>query len=154
MNAPSAADRIRRLRAIARLFDEAIPLPGGFRIGLDPLIGLIPGFGDAISAAFALFIIVEGRRLGATPSVMLRMLGNTVIDAAVGSIPVAGDVFDAFYKANRRNIDLLEQFHVDPVSAHRASKQRVTAVSILLALVVLAILALPIVLIVVVVRMF
>ena len=154
MSATPVADRIRRLRAIARLFDDAIPLPGGFRIGLDPLIGLIPGLGDAISAAFALFIIVEGRRLGATTSVLLRMIGNAVIDAAIGSIPVAGDVFDAFYKANRRNIDLLEQFHIDPVNAHRASKQRVTAVSILLALVVLAIVALPIVLIVAIVRMF
>lgn len=154
MNATPTTERIRRLRSIARLLDESIPLPGGYRIGLDPIIGLIPGLGDAIGALFALFVIVEARRLGASMSVLARMIGNVLLDAAVGSIPIVGDLFDAAYKANKRNIDLLEHFHADPSAAHRSSQNRVIAIAILLSIVLLAIVALPIVVVIAIVKLF
>jgi hypothetical protein len=87
MNTTRNADRLRRLRSIARFLDDSIPLPGGFRIGLDPIVGLVPGLGDALTAIFAFYIVIEARGLGAPATVLVRMIGNIVIDTAVGSIP-------------------------------------------------------------------
>lgn len=153
MTANQQSERVRRLRGIATLLDESIPLPGGYRIGIDPIIGLAPGLGDAISAAFALFIILEARGAGASISVILRMLGNVLIDAVAGSVPIIGDLFDAAYKANKRNIDLLDDFLANPSSVQRASDNRVLAVSLFALLALLAIVALPIIAIVAIVRM-
>jgi hypothetical protein len=154
MNATPTTERIRRLRSIARLLDESIPLPGGYRIGLDPIIGLIPGFGDALGALFALFVVAEARRVGASKSVLTRMLGNVFVDAIVGSIPLVGDLFDAAYKANMRNVDLLERFHADPNAVHRSSRRRVVAVSMLLLMMLLTVFALPIVIVIAIVNLF
>src|SRR5215831_8882023 len=121
MNA-TPANRIQRLRTLAWLLDSAIVLPGGFRIGLDPLIGLIPGLGDAIGVAFSAYIVIEAANLGAPLSVVLRMIGNVLLDGLVGSIPIAGDLFDFAFKANLRNIALLEHYHFDPSGAHRSSR--------------------------------
>ena len=106
---PDAAAKLARLRRIARLMDSAIGLPGTrFRLGLDGLFGLAPVAGDAASAAVALYIIWEARRLGAPPSLVARMLGNLALDAFGGSVPLLGDLFDVGFKANIRNVDLLE----------------------------------------------
>src|SRR5690242_16812485 len=110
MNPSASRERIRRLRSLARLLDDAIPLPGGFRIGLDPIIGLIPGLGDAAGAIIAMFIVVEAASIGVPRSVVLRMGGNVLIDGLIGSIPILGDLFDFAFKANTRNIDLLERY--------------------------------------------
>jgi len=105
-----AGDRLARLQAVARLYDAGIRIPGtGITIGLDPIIGLVPGLGDLIGAGVALWILVEAAQLGAPRIVLFRMLVNIVIDTLGGAIPVAGDVFDAFWKANLRNVRLLER---------------------------------------------
>jgi hypothetical protein len=106
---PGATAKLKRLRALAWLLDNSIPLPGGFRIGLDPILGLIPGLGDALGAVLALYIIYEARQLGASRTLLLRMLGNMAIDAVLGSVPIIGDLFDAGFKANMRNLALLEK---------------------------------------------
>lgn len=106
---PDATAKLARLRRIARLMDSAVGLPGTrFRLGLDGLFGLAPVAGDAASAAVALYIIWEARRLGASPSLVARMLGNVALDAFGGSVPLLGDLFDMGFKANIRNVDLLE----------------------------------------------
>src|SRR5690606_17510045 len=92
------AERIKRLRALAWLMDNSIPLPGGFRIGIDALIGLFPGIGDAIGAVISTYIINEARDMGAPRSVLLRMMSNVAIDTVIGAIPFAGDLFDAGFK--------------------------------------------------------
>src|SRR5688500_15915374 len=92
---PSVPERLRRLQALAWLLDNSIPLPGGFRIGVDALLGLIPGIGDAMGALISAYIVNEARSMGASRSVLLRMMGNVLIETAIGSIPFAGDVFDA-----------------------------------------------------------
>lgn len=105
------AARLRRMQRLARLLDTAVRLPGTqFRVGADGLIGLIPGIGDLAGGAFAAYIIVEAARLGLPRSVLLRMLANLGLDMAVGSVPLLGDVFDMAFKANRRNIDLVERY--------------------------------------------
>ncbi len=88
--------------------DSRWRIPGtDMRIGLDPVLGLFPGVGDLVSACVSLYILAEARRLGASREILLRMLGNILLDMAIGMFPVLGDVFDAGFKANVRNLKLL-----------------------------------------------
>lgn len=102
--------RLARLRRLAWLYDAGIRIPGTrITIGLDPLIGLIPGLGDLIGAGVAIWVVAEAARLGASGFVLFRMGLNIAIDTLGGAIPVAGDVFDALWKANLKNVRLLER---------------------------------------------
>ena len=106
---------IRRLRFLARLLDDAVTIPGtNYAIGLDPVIGLAPGVGDAVSLAISGYIIFEGWRLGASRATLTRMVANVAIDALIGLVPVAGDVADVAFKANQRNLRLLGITPVKP----------------------------------------
>ncbi len=102
-----------------------------FRFGLDPVIGLVPGLGDAVGAAFSALILLAGVRLGAPPVVLLRMVGNIALDALVGAVPVLGDAFDFGFKANRRNLALLERWERAPAAVHRASRLLLAAIFLL-----------------------
>lgn len=108
---PNRDERIRRLarvQAVARLMDTAIRIPGtGLRFGADSVLGLVPGVGDAGAALVGLFIINEARRLGIPKSKLARMLGNLGADTIAGSVPVLGDLFDVYFKSNRRNLQIL-----------------------------------------------
>ncbi len=146
--------RLRRLRSLAWLLDNSIPLPGGFRIGLDAVVGLIPGIGDAMGALVSAFILNEARLLGAPRSVLLRMSGNVLLDTLIGAIPVAGDLFDAGFKANMRNLALLERYQLDPVGSVRSSRWFVLGFMLFLVLLVAAMVALPILIIVAIIRAF
>jgi hypothetical protein len=109
---PEAARRLARLRRIAWLMDRSIPV-GRFRIGLDPIIGLVPGIGDWLGAAISTWVIYEAIRLGVPIPVLARMGLNVVVEAVVGAVPVLGDLFDATWQANMRNLRLVER-HYDP----------------------------------------
>lgn len=101
---------LRRARHVATLLDDAVTIPGtGVRIGLDGLVGLLPLSGDAVTAVFSLYIVVEAVRSGVPRAVVARMAFNVVVDLVVGSIPIVGDAFDVFWKANRRNVRLFER---------------------------------------------
>jgi hypothetical protein len=105
----SRADSLARITALATLMDNAFVIPGiNRRIGLDAIIGLVPGFGDAISAAISGYIIWEARQLGLPRWKIVRMIGNVALDTAVGAIPFAGDVFDAAFKSNMRNLRIIQ----------------------------------------------
>ncbi|MGK9055452.1 DUF4112 domain-containing protein [Xaviernesmea oryzae] len=108
--------RLRRLGTIARLMDTAIRIPGtGIRFGADSVFGLIPVVGDAGGALVGLYIVNEARRLGLPPAKLVQMLGNIAADTVLGSVPVAGDVFDLFFKSHRRNLQLiLDHFGIHP----------------------------------------
>lgn len=148
------ADRVRRLRGIAWLLDNSIALPGGYRIGIDAVIGLVPGIGDAIGALLSAYILNEARSLGVPRSVLMRMAGNVIVETIIGSIPLAGDLFDAAFKANMRNIALLERYHVDPAGAKRNGRWFVAGFSILLVILVAAMVAIPVLLIAGLVKLF
>ena len=108
---PGQAQRLFALRKFAQLLDSALVLPGTkYRIGLDPVLGLIPGVGDLISPVFAIAILWQARDLGIPRIVQLRMLVNVGIDALLGAVPVIGDLFDFVWKANDKNMALLEQY--------------------------------------------
>ena len=106
---PASVDRaaVTRMRFVARVLDDSVRIPGTeFRIGLDPVLGLLPVAGDAVSGALSLYIVVESARLGVSPKTLFGMLANVGVDVAGGSIPVVGDLFDAAWKANTRNLRL------------------------------------------------
>lgn len=131
-------DPLAAARALARLLDSAFTVPGtSFTIGLDPLIGLIPAGGDLIGALLSGYIVLTGLRLGAPGSVVARMLANIAIDTAVGSIPILGDLFDAGWRSNDRNVRLLEAFVAEPARVRRRSRIA-TALGIVALLVVAA----------------
>ena len=109
IDVPESVDEaaVRRMQVVAYALDDSIEIPGtDVRVGLDPLLGLLPGAGDAVSAVFSGYIILESARLGVPYSTLVRMVANVTLDFAVGSVPVIGDVFDAVWKANRRNLEL------------------------------------------------
>ncbi|MET0445174.1 MAG: DUF4112 domain-containing protein [Pseudorhodoplanes sp.] len=112
---PEQLRRLRRARGIARLMDTAVRIPGtGIRFGADSVMGLIPGVGDAAGAIIGLVIVNEARRLGLPPEKLVRMLVNIGFDAVAGSIPIAGDLFDIYFKSHRRNVTLMmDHFGID-----------------------------------------
>jgi hypothetical protein len=151
---PQARERLQRLRSLAWLLDNSIPLPGGFRIGLDAVIGLIPVVGDVTGAVVAGFILNEARQLGASRSVLLRMSANVLIEAIVGTIPLLGDLFDAGFKANLRNIRLLEQYQLNPRRSRRSSRWFLVGLLTLLMCVVAMLAAIPVLLIAGLINLF
>ncbi|MDB5557771.1 MAG: hypothetical protein JWQ36_705 [Enterovirga sp.] len=105
---PSRTDTLARLDALATLMDSAIAIPGTrLRLGLDSLIGLVPGIGDIASAVISSYIVWEARQLGLPRWKIARMIGNVALDTTVGAIPLVGDVLDVFFKSNRRNLKIL-----------------------------------------------
>jgi uncharacterized protein DUF4112 len=127
---------VRRLDSLAYLLDDSIPIPGtGRRFGLDAVIGLIPGVGDAAGSLLSAYIVVEAARLGAPFPVLLRMVLNVGVEALVGAVPFAGDLFDAWWKANDRNVRLLRRSVTAPDAARRSSAAVLLVVVLLLLLV-------------------
>ncbi|WP_373652073.1 MULTISPECIES: DUF4112 domain-containing protein [unclassified Schlesneria] len=102
--------RIQQLQAIAELLDGQFKLPGtNIQFGLDALIGLVPGIGDFVSGGISIWLVREAQRLGAPKWLIARMMWNVVVDVSVGAVPLVGDVFDAAWKANRKNMALLNR---------------------------------------------
>lgn len=117
MNTAQRLATLNRIRKLSRLMDTAIGIPGTrFRIGIDPILGLIPGAGDLVSTAFSAYIIYLAARFNIPREFLAKMIFNVGLEAVVGTIPLVGDLFDAYYKSNIRNLAILEQHlqAVDP----------------------------------------
>lgn len=108
-------------RDLAWWLDQSIPLPGGYRIGFDGIIGLIPGVGDALSGGLSSWIIYQSYRRGVPKLIILRMMLNVLVDVMLGAIPVFGDLFDFMFKANLRNMRLLADYQHSPQRTYRRS---------------------------------
>ena len=110
MNKIQQLNKLRRIRKIAKLLDTAIGIPGTkFRIGLDPILGLLPGGGDLIGAGISAYMIYLAASFGLEKPKITQMVKNIALETFVGFIPIAGDIFDFYFKANIRNLDILEQ---------------------------------------------
>jgi hypothetical protein len=117
--------RARRVRAVARLLDNAIAIPGtSWRFGLDAIVGLVPVVGDMIGGALSAYIILEAARAEVPTITLVRMLVNVGIDTLAGSVPALGDLFDAAWKANVKNARLLER-HLAASAAPARNRRRV-----------------------------
>lgn len=98
-----------RVSRLSELLDNAVTIPGtSYRVGIDPLLGLFPGIGDYLGAFLSGYIIYEAARLGASRPTLLRMVSNVILETIVGLIPALGDLFDVVWKANAKNVTLLE----------------------------------------------
>lgn len=129
-----AREGLGEVETLAWLLDNSIPVPatGGRRIGIDALIGFVPVVGDLASAGIGLFVVWRASRLGVPGVVVARMLANSAIDLTVGAIPVVGDGFDMWFKANTRNLRLLRHHLESPGASTR--RESVGVAVILLAL--------------------
>lgn len=128
--------RLEAARALARWLDAAFVIPGTrVRVGLDPLIGLIPGIGDAIGAAMGGYLILIASRLGVPPSVLTRMALNVGVETVIGAVPLVGDLFDFAWRANLRNVQLLETYLETPGATRRRSRLLVAVLLIVCGLV-------------------
>lgn len=116
-------ERHRRLRRLAWLLDSSIPIPGtGLSIGLDALIGLVPVAGDLVGVVLSAYILKEAHALGASRSILGRMVLNIAVEGLLGAFPVLGDLLDAAWKANQRNVQLLDAWAARPAAEARASR--------------------------------
>lgn len=122
--ADSNTPQIRKLQMIAKLMDSQFVIPGtNIRFGFDALIGLIPGVGDLATFGVSGFMLVIMAQNGASGLVLARMILNVLIDTAIGSIPLLGDLFDVGFKANTRNVRLMQEYYQE--GRHRGSAWRV-----------------------------
>lgn len=101
----AAASQEAVIEQLAWLMDSSIGI-GGVRFGLDPIIGLIPGFGDVIGGMISTFIVLHAHRAGVPKATLMRMVANVGIDSLLGSVPFVGDLFDFAWKANSKNLEL------------------------------------------------
>ena len=116
--------RLDNLRTLSRWLDSRIRIPGTpIRFGLDAIMDIVPVLGDVAGVGFSSFILLQAARMGASKSTLFRMLWNIGVDALAGAIPGLGVLFDAAWKANDRNIALLERHALEPVEARQASRR-------------------------------
>jgi hypothetical protein len=138
----SRSGGVTRARGLARLLDDLIRIPGtNVRLGLDPVIGLIPGVGDVVGGLMSTYILMIAAQEGVPASVLMRMLGNIALDSLVGVVPVVGDLFDVGVKSNRRNVDLLERYLAAPGKTKAASRGVVALILLAMVLVVVGVIA-------------
>lgn len=118
-------DSLQRARSLAKLLDSAVTIPGTkITVGVDALLGLVPGIGDALATLLSAQIVVLAARVGVPVGVLVRMLGNILLDAAVGVVPLLGDIFDVVFRSNQRNLALLERHARTDPGARRGAKRR------------------------------
>jgi hypothetical protein len=147
------AERTRRVQYdpwiehLAWLMDSSIGI-GRFSIGIDGLLGLVPGLGDAAASLISLFIVIRAVRAGVPRIAVARMLANIAADTLLGSVPVVGDVFDFAFKANIRNVRIYHQ----SMEHARGSTVRHWLFFAGLALVFLALLAIPVAVVILALR--
>ena len=144
---PSTTPRqsYRDVQRLASWMDEAFVIPGTrYRIGWDSIVGLIPGAGDLLTTVPAVWIVMRALSLGVSNVVAARMVVNILVDSAIGTIPVVGDLFDIAWKANRRNVALLERYQQDPGATRRRSSASLAGAVLVLVVVAVVIIVVPI----------
>ena len=129
--------KLKHLEKISRLMDSKFTVPGTkFKFGVDPVLGLIPGVGDALTFGVSSYLIYHMYRYGASNKLVVLMMLNVIVDTVIGSIPVLGGIFDFFYKANDRNVRLMKQYYEE--GRHRGSGKWIIIVAVILFLAIFA----------------
>ena len=134
---PDESPGLAKVKILAQLMDSAVEIPGlRIRVGLDALLGLLPGAGDMVSSLVSLYIVQVAHRSGVSRLTLARMTFNILCDWIVGSIPLAGDIFDIFWKANQRNVKLLLEHERASAGARRSKTADWLFLSLLIAILV------------------
>jgi Domain of unknown function (DUF4112) len=122
--------KLEHLRSLSILWDESLRIPGTkFRVGLESVIGLLPFGGDAIGVVLSCYILFHAIQFRLPQAILLRMALNVLIDGVIGTVPILGDLFDSTWKANTRNVNLLEAYLQHPGSSHRANRRFIILLS-------------------------
>ena len=110
MNKEIKEEKLIRLKRLSERLDNTFTIPGTkYKIGIEALIGAVPIIGDLIGGILASYIMYSGMKMGAPPQIIARMAVNIAIDFTIGSIPIIGDLFDLVWKANKKNVELIEE---------------------------------------------
>jgi hypothetical protein len=149
LTAPSSSPQsqllqLARIRSISDLWDRAFSIPGTkWRVGLESVVGLLPVGGDVVGLGISIYILWQVVQFNLPKTILVRMVVNIAIDALVGSVPILGDLFDVTWKANTKNVNLLESHLQQPSQSHRADRRFLWLLfgGLLLALVALIIVA-------------
>jgi len=132
-------ERLARLRLLADWLDTRFKGPFGIRFGLDPLIGLVPFLGDLITTIISAYILIEASKLGCSPAILARMGINVAIENLLGQLPLLGAIFDFLWRANDKNLRLIEAHEINPARVTWRSRLFVGVILVaLLSIVVLA----------------
>lgn len=136
---------LQRLRGFVNLLETALRVPGTrIRFGADAVLGLVPGLGDVMGGILSAVIVGEAVRAGVPRPVLLRMFLNVALDVLVGAVPVAGDLFDVFWKPGVRNLALLERYHEHPDRTSTATRRGMLVLAVGVGLVAAAGMALAV----------
>lgn len=112
---------VRRMRRLSTLLDNAIRVPGtSIGLGIDPILGLIPGGGDILGGVLSMYIVFEAFKLGLPQETLVTMVSNIALETITGTVPVFGDIFDVAWKANVKNVELLEDYVNSPEVGEKA----------------------------------
>ncbi|WRH67917.1 MAG: DUF4112 domain-containing protein [Planktothrix sp. GU0601_MAG3] len=112
---------VRRMRRLSTILDNAIRVPGtSIGLGIDPILGLIPGGGDILGGVLSIYIVFEAFKLGLPRETLITMVSNIALETITGTVPVFGDIFDVAWKANVKNVELLETYVNSPEVGEKA----------------------------------
>ena len=113
-------EKLLRLKLLSKRLDDSIKIPGtNQKIGIDAIVGIIPILGDFIGVIFSTYIMYSGIKMGVSSKIVKKMAANIAIEFVIGSIPIIGDIFDALWKANKRNVELIEETTIENQENHR-----------------------------------
>tara|TARA_Y100000746_G_scaffold210404_1_gene200696 strand:+ start:373 stop:810 length:438 start_codon:yes stop_codon:yes gene_type:complete len=133
MNKEVKEEKLIRLKRLSERLDNTFTIPGTkYKIGIEALIGAVPIIGDLIGGILASYIMYSGMKMGAPPRIIARMAVNIAIDFAIGSIPIIGDLFDFVWKANRKNVELIEDATLDDKEEQKLNYLIITALILVL----------------------
>ncbi len=120
----SALETLTNLRRLSNVWDRALGIPGTkWRVGLDPIVGLLPVGGDVVGLLLSTYILWQGVQFGLPKTILVRMVLNILLDALAGAVPVLGDLFDTAWKANTKNVNLLEAHLKQPQLSQKADRR-------------------------------
>jgi hypothetical protein len=140
--------KLQKLRKISDLWDRSLSVPGtNFKVGLESLVGLLPVGGDVIGILLSVYILFQAIQFRLPPSILFRMLFNILLDGVVGSVPIVGDIFDTTWKANTKNVNLLEAHIREPIKSQKTNKWFLLAFFGAIALVVVSLISISILLV-------
>lgn len=113
-------EKLLRLKLLSERLDDSIKIPGtNQKIGIDAIVGIIPILGDFIGVIFSTYIMYSGIKMGVSSKIVKKMAANIAIEFIIGSIPIIGDIFDALWKANKRNVELIEEATIENQENYR-----------------------------------
>ena len=134
-------EKLLRLKLLSERLDDSIKIPGtNQKIGIDAVVGIIPILGDFIGVIFSVYIMYSGIKMGVSSKIVKKMAANIAIEFIIGSIPIIGDIFDALWKANKRNVELIEEATIENQENYRLNYLIMASLIVLILSLILVIL--------------